>query len=285
MSLSGVGFDIGQPGRPRSRRADGAGDRRAARRAPSLPGADAQHAGVGPRPGPGPGPPRRARRRGDGDRRAGRRGRADGLRAARPAPRLVAARPPRRAHRGGPAVGPPRPPLRQRAARADGDALRPQRPARAGSGRRAPRDARRVHGPGGRAAPPAVRDVWPLPAGLARPVGRRLRRGPPARRRGARHRAPLARRQRRDRLRRRLVPPRPRPRPAARDAARERADAGRQPAPADVADRRRARPRRDRPPRRRPGALRRPRRTGRRQHARQPDVPARRRARSPRSWR
>ena len=46
----------------------------------------------------------------------------------------------------------------------------------------------------------------------------------------------------------------------AGDGGRERADVRRQPAPADVADRRRPRPRRRRPPRRRPGPLRGPRR-------------------------
>ena len=53
-------------------------------------------------------------------------------------------------------------------------------------------------------------------------------------------RPPLPRRQRRGRLRRRLVPVRPRPRRTAGDVARERAHARRQPPPADVADRRRA---------------------------------------------
>ena len=141
-----------------------------------------------------------------------------GVGAAGPAPGLVAARPPRRAHRGRPRRRAPRPRRRQHPPRADGDAVRHERPAGAGSHGRAPGDARRVHGARRRAARRAVPGVRDVPAGVARAVGRRLRRGPAPRRRRPRRRAQVARRQRRGGLRRRLVPAGPRPRHAAGDA-------------------------------------------------------------------
>ena len=237
-------------------------------------------------PDPDSTPARRAGRRGAGDRRGRRRCRADRLGASWPgawrcgsSTTSTSAPPPVLDRR---ARGPPQ---RQRPARADGDAVRRQRPARAGPGRRAPGDARRVPRPGRRAAPPAVRGVRPassrpshaLSAGdydeAQRLADEALATGRPSHGvnaeiayAGVRFRIALDLGRRGD---------------AAR---RERADGGRQPAAcgcgrspvvgalvdAGRLDEARA-------------ALRGPRRPRRRAPARQPDVPARRRARWSRS--
>ena len=192
MSLSGVGFDIGMPADRSPRRAARAGDRRAAR-----PTCGATRCGCAAcwRRCSCPIPTRPAAcQLADEAMAIAEVGDESELVASALLARRLAwwqldrldertdGRPRRRA---------PRPRRRQRPTRADGDAVRHERPARAGSDGRAPGDARRVHARAPTSCTCVLFQVYGhVPAGVARPVGRRLRRGPAPRRRRPRRRPP-----------------------------------------------------------------------------------------------